>query len=57
MNESVTQVEYTCSMHPEVVSEKPGKCPKCGMELIQKESAVDTTDMHQHADTSMKDMH
>ena len=25
---------YTCSMHPEVISDKPGKCPKCGMELI-----------------------
>ena len=27
---------YTCSMHPEVISDKPGKCPKCGMELIEK---------------------
>ena len=27
---------YTCSMHPELISDKPGKCPKCGMELIQK---------------------
>jgi len=28
---------YTCSMHPEVTSDKPGKCPKCGMELTQKD--------------------
>ena len=28
---------YTCEMHPEVISEKPGKCPKCGMTLIKKE--------------------
>jgi len=27
---------YTCSMHPEVRSDKPGKCPKCGMTLIVK---------------------
>ena len=27
---------YTCSMHPEVISDKYGKCPKCGMELIEK---------------------
>ncbi len=27
---------YTCSMHPEVVTNEPGKCPKCGMTLIPK---------------------
>ena len=25
---------YSCPMHPEVKSDKPGKCPKCGMNLI-----------------------
>jgi Cu+-exporting ATPase len=24
---------YTCPMHPEVVSDRPGACPKCGMAL------------------------
>src|SRR5207249_11324103 len=27
---------YTCTMHPEVISEKPGDCPKCGMKLGSK---------------------
>jgi hypothetical protein len=31
------KVVYTCSMHPEVQSDKPGKCPKCGMDLVVKE--------------------
>ena len=26
-------VLYSCSMHPGVTSVKPGKCPKCGMDL------------------------
>jgi len=24
---------YTCGMHPEVVRDRPGNCPKCGMKL------------------------
>ena len=28
---------YTCPMHPEIQQDKPGTCPKCGMDLIQKE--------------------
>ncbi|NIO48614.1 MAG: YHS domain-containing protein [Candidatus Aminicenantes bacterium] len=27
---------YTCPMHPDVKSDEPGKCPKCGMKLEKK---------------------
>lgn len=29
------QAIYTCPMHPDVSSDKPGKCPKCGMDLTR----------------------
>ncbi|MBO0862281.1 MAG: copper oxidase [Chloracidobacterium sp.] len=32
-----TGVFYTCLMHPEVKSDKEGKCPKCGMTLVKKQ--------------------
>jgi hypothetical protein len=36
---------YTCEMHPEVVSDNPGDCPKCGMKLILK---TDANQKHRH---------
>ena len=27
---------YTCPMHPTVISDKPGTCPVCGMDLVRK---------------------
>lgn len=27
---------YYCPMDPEIVSDKPAKCSKCGMDLIEK---------------------
>lgn len=32
---------YTCPMHPEIKQDKPGRCPKCGMNLVL-ESEVNT---------------
>lgn len=33
-------VKYTCPMHPDVVLNKAGKCPKCGMALVEKKEMV-----------------
>ena len=29
---------YTCPMHPEIIRDKPGDCPICGMFLVKKEA-------------------
>lgn len=42
--------KYTCTMHPEVVMDKPGKCPKCGMTLVEK------TDIKKGGMNKMHDM-
>jgi hypothetical protein len=35
--------KYTCGMHPFIISDKPGKCPICGMTLTKIEDAGATT--------------
>ncbi|WP_053057481.1 NADH-quinone oxidoreductase subunit D-related protein [Rubrobacter aplysinae] len=31
-------IQYVCPMHPEVVQDEPGTCPKCGMDLVAQEA-------------------
>ena len=31
-------VQWTCSMHPQILQPEPGKCPICGMDLIPAEA-------------------
>ncbi len=33
---------YTCSMHPQIMQDKPGTCPICGMDLIAVEKKTGT---------------
>ncbi len=32
-------VAYTCPMHPEVIRDEPGRCPRCAMKLLATEAA------------------
>lgn len=45
-----SKTEYTCSMHPEVVQDEPGACPRCGMDLIPRETATSDEGNAHHED-------
>ena len=54
VEESKNQQSYTCPMHPEVKSDKPGNCPKCGMKLVPKENG-EMHNTHGKMDMNVKD--
>lgn len=48
---NATKEVYTCTMHPEVRSDKPSDCPKCGMKLVLMDVS-DTMHTHNLPDTA-----
>jgi uncharacterized protein with PIN domain len=47
---------YTCPMHPEVMSDKPGPCPKCGTDLVPKKAEILQKGVAPDSHNSMADM-
>lgn len=36
---AITATQFTCPMHPEIVSSEPGDCPICGMDLVPMQAS------------------
>jgi hypothetical protein len=47
---SAEKISYVCPMHADIVSDKPGKCSKCGMNLVEKKMEKTTYVCPMHAD-------
>lgn len=43
MLNKMEKMVYTCPMHPNAKSDKPGKCPECGMNLVENNSTKDSS--------------
>lgn len=55
-NNSQKKIIYTCPMHSEIVLDKPGSCPKCGMKLEPKEVQTESKENHpmNHSEHKMR---
>jgi Cu2+-exporting ATPase len=40
--------QFTCPMHPEVIKDAPGQCPKCGMNLMPVHVYASSASSHDH---------
>ncbi len=47
---------YTCPMHPEVISDTPGSCPKCGMKLVPEKPEAEKKNASPDTATTMENM-
>lgn len=45
-------IQYTCSMHPQIIEDHPGTCPICGMNLVP----LTHQKVHLQVDTALADL-
>src|SRR5690349_17289173 len=51
--EKPSHQKYACPMHPEIVQDGPGRCPKCGMNLVPvKAETGESIPHHKHSDNN-----
>ncbi len=48
---------YVCPMHAEVTASKPGRCPRCGMDLVAVQQQEHAQHVHSHAEHTAHDKH
>ncbi|HXT62589.1 MAG TPA: copper-translocating P-type ATPase, partial [Pyrinomonadaceae bacterium] len=51
---AITAREYTCPMHPEIVRDRPGPCPICGMALEPVTITAHEDENHELADMTRR---
>ena len=45
---TAAKTEWTCPMHPEIIRDRPGSCPKCGMALEPRTASMATESHELH---------
>ena len=57
-HEQETKQKYTCPMHPEVITDHPGNCPKCGMTLVplKEKKRQASNDQHSTPEAGTNDL-